>query len=551
MQNRALPLLALLVFSLPGCASLQWSTTTRPISETFNETRKLEAPAVKVTVASDEKEALALSVLVENRRMVDTRQRIRHLEIGKWRNGADQSKYWFVGAVMHNLLFALSAGLIWREYNDLESGLVALAHGNFGGLAIALPGFAQLLTEGLPPVVRPGRKATVTRSSKELRLPRRSTTVTLSTADGQVLDEQTTDRKGRIQFTVGADSPAALGDSLKVASGGQSASVSLLPTGIHLTAHRATVASLVGSGDLLGAKEHIDSIAISKENGPKLWPDLCAGLRASLDVGGDPVALIDIAAGWPLDLPVCKEAVIAIGVAELRAAQTKGGDLDGVLDQRYKGALKELSAASCTLRRRELVAAVSRRPADEVEFQIPRGASTECAGVRAAQVGPLSQRIRTALSRENLEDASILLEAYSWAANDSDSYEVFEERIDALQERLEQRAEAAEVAAQKRVASSWQWRIKSALTACDTFRKELSRRKNRIYTLQNNFDPRTEREVQKLEDWLSTQEDGAFGDALHDLRSIMDEMEEAEYEGNDTSSRRQELGWRTQDHCGN
>jgi hypothetical protein len=52
-----------------------------------------------------------------------------------------------------------------------------------------------------------------------------------------------------------------------------------------------------------------------------------------------------------------------------------------------------------------------------------------------------------------------------------------------------------------------------------------------------------------LEAWIDDQQSGALGDSLQDMGAIMREMEQAGYEGVDTSARRRDFAQRARSSC--
>lgn len=87
------------------------------------------------------------------------------------------------------------------------------------------------------------------------------------------------------------------------------------------------------------------------------------------------------------------------------------------------------------------------------------------------------------------------------------------------------------------------------LAACDVYNAELSRRKRRIYAMQADFNPRVSDEVEDLQAWIERQQGGEFGRRLEDLRAIMEEMQQAEYEGGSTGLLQRELATQASRHC--
>ncbi len=125
----------------------------------------------------------------------------------------------------------------------------------------------------------------------------------------------------------------------------------------------------------------------------------------------------------------------------------------------------------------------------------------------------------------------------------------FNDRIEVLERRLESEAEAAAERTLKDQRASWKGRTRKALGRCDDFVSEVWRRRAEMERLARNFDDRLYEVQEQTDAWLTEQQDGAFGDALEDLNTIMMEMEDQESEGFDTRQMRYELARQTESRC--
>ena len=183
-----------------------------------------------------------------------------------------------------------------------------------------------------------------------------------------------------------------------------------------------------------------------------------------------------------------------------------------------------------------------------------------CAEIWDASRAAVRDRARRAVRREDLDLARGWASLMRRDPGAPEAAEPVEAEIAEVAERLaerEARAEAAQEAReerarqdqQARIAQSWRGRITLVLAACDVYNAELSRRKRRIYAMQADFNPRVSDEVEDLQAWIERQQDGEFGRRLEDLRAIMEEMQQAEYEGGSTGLLQRELATQASRHC--
>ncbi len=218
-RRRLLPLLLLVPLLLPGCATLYWQEGARTIGEPTETTRELDEPAVKLSVAGDTDEALAILVEVERRRLVESHQDIRLRREGHWQNGEMHGTRWFGALAAHHILWGL-LGVVALARGDIpdDVGYVSFVHSNVGAAVLSIPALFNISTENMAPVMRPGKRKTVTRTERELRLAARGAEVTLLNGDTE-LGTATTDRSGEATFALTADDPAALENTVQARSG--------------------------------------------------------------------------------------------------------------------------------------------------------------------------------------------------------------------------------------------------------------------------------------------------------------------------------------------
>ncbi len=547
-RRRLLPLLLLVPLLLPGCATLYWQEGARTIGEPTETTRELDEPAVKLSVAGDTDEALAILVEVERRRLVESHQDIRLRREGHWQNGEMHGTRWFGALAAHHILWGL-LGVVALARGDIpdDVGYVSFVHSNVGAAVLSIPALFNISTENMAPVMRPGKRKTVTRTERELRLAARGAEVTLLNGDTE-LGTATTDRSGEATFALTADDPAALENTVQARSGDVTGELSLEGARIHLVAHQRAIAALLSTAGLDEARAHIRETRVSDDLRPALWPDFCRAVRGESEAGGDILSLHAILDGFPQSEPACVDAVSHLGVREVTAT-SEPRVIDALLSKDVYGpARPAMRGAVCTNHRRHIKTVLGRGDASEFDSWLGLIAGEAACEDLVGELAPgVRKRVASALSREDLETADtwiVLLEGV-----DAEALDIYLDRRERLATTLEARAEAAEAAWRRRVGSTWPRRIEAALTACDRFHAELSRRRSKIWRMADEFHPDTEREQERLQQWLEGQEEGAFGDALEELRVIMDEMEEIDGEGEDTSERRQQLAWKTQDRC--
>ncbi|MCO4773780.1 MAG: hypothetical protein KDA24_27355 [Deltaproteobacteria bacterium] len=358
----------------------------------------------------------------------------------------------------------------------------------------------------------------------------------------------TTDRSGKAIVELTADDPAALENTVRAVSGDVAGELSLEGTRVHLVAHQRAVVALLSTHGLEAARFHIRETTISDELRPELWPDFCRRVRAESEAGGDILAMNALLDGFPVDEPACVDALSHLGIREVTSTD-EPGVIDALLsDEQYLAARPAMRGAVCATHGRLIKTELGRGDPWGFDQWLGLFYGEEACGDFLGELAPgVRKRVASALSREDLEATDAWLAVLEGV--DIGAYETYSERRERLEVTLEARAEAAEAAWRRRVGSTWPGRIETALRACDRFHAELSRRRTKIWKMADKFHPDTEREQERLQRWLEGQEEGAFGQALEDLRVIMDEMEEIDSRGEDTSERRQQLAWKTQSRC--
>lgn len=96
----------------------------------------------------------------------------------------------------------------------------------------------------------------------------------------------------------------------------------------------------------------------------------------------------------------------------------------------------------------------------------------------------------------------------------------------------------------------WRRRANQDLRQCDTYVREVRRRRAEMIRLARAGSPEYEEVRERNDEWLEEQENGPFGEALEDLRAIMDEMQELENdEGTVTLPLRAQLARQTALRC--
>lgn len=133
-------------------------------------------------------------------------------------------------------------------------------------------------------------------------------------------------------------------------------------------------------------------------------------------------------------------------------------------------------------------------------------------------------------------------------------------RSDALERQKERRADEArersEEAARKRERErqqkTWKPRAARALAACRLYSAEVLRRRAEMRRLQEIGSPKLPDVMERNNEWLEQQQEGAFGRALGELQAIMSEMEDAADEGDGgdvTFKQRVWLAREAERHC--
>lgn len=552
-----------------GCATVSW--VDRPVRiEGHSKKEGVDdvLPTVTSTIEDDTGAGFVVVVAVRQGKTLHRKELYRKAQVGHWRNGEEAAGGWMAGSILHTLLFGVATGLILRgdppdrpPNPELAQrfGLATLATG--GGMAAA-SGISMLTTVS-PPLRRSVGREYRTAEVKRFSVPIRRADVTLTDSDGGVVVSSTTGARGLVRLELPwepGSGPMPTGFRLSVRADGAEVIDRLSVTGTeaYLASHQATVAAHVREHRFEDAHAHLTSVEIAPLRSVELWGPFCEAAASRFSMDGEGEALRGWLDGAPDHAGACGVARgVALAADIDRAMRQSPPDLDEAASRLaaapIEGPAPEAAQAAWCRGVLPHARAAVRGAKVEAAAKFLGDRTGVCADVWRELEPAVARRASRGLSRSRPEEAAAWIGVLEASPGSVGNVAELKAGLRSLRVQLREKEQRAEQRRREREfeqrMGSWNGRISRALQACRTYGRELNRRKSDVRRLAGNRDPRTDDAVMALQAWVDDQQSGAFGDSLQDMGAIMHEMEQAGYEGVDTSARRRDFAQRARSSC--
>jgi len=578
-QVRSLKLFVVLAAAvallLSGCSTLSWSTKRVNIGDPRPAPLKLEEWGIETETLEDSEDSLVLQLRVSEQTRQDQEQRVRVVETGKHLT-KKEFEPWFAGAALSGVTGAtFGIGYLLYSGGLNPERRAAVGIGTLGLFitsgVLALGGGIHAAIMRHPPTVATKFHREVDTIRGEVLLePAPDVGVAFGASSyGPAGEVVPTSAEGYVRLQLSGEANGGFPDrqvvlNLQQGDRKQTTTTDLAGSRFFGSRFGPAVGQLLIEGQVETVRRHLLLLSADSKLSADLLQPYCEGAKRVFDSGPDDTT-IESWSGFGEEewMPKggCTSARISLAVGQVRRAVTGSPPHSRAAQEVLKtygnipGATARMQDAWCESVSGRFRKAVDKKSSSEAAAYSAMPVGSDGCKKRWNRLAPrIESRARRALKKADYSEvqgwAKVLSKAPpSYWRKASSLERTANERSAIAEERAAAREEARLRARYKKVVDTWQGRIARALASCNSYHQQAQSKRQKVYTLINNYDSRAEREAEAFNRWLDRTENGSLATAKSRLDTIFEEMEEAESYGHDTQLRRKRLKnehWRCQ-----